>query len=371
MTEVPVISIDHLTPSQLCAFQIADNALNENSDWSQMQLGQNLKELSIQNIDLLEIIGLDMAVIDLAIEKLEFSNAAEEDAADQNIERPDIEPISAVGDIWLLGPHRVMCGDARNSTHFQQLMNDLKAHAVFVDVPYNVRIRGHVSGKGSLDHPEFAMASGEMTPVQYRAFLAESLKLLVRYSIDGSLHFVCSDGQHIGDVLAVGGEVYGGHKAVCVWVKNNAGMGSLYRSQHELIAVLKNGRAPHRNNVELGRHGRSRTNVWTYPGANSFSGRNTDEGNLLALHPTVKPVQLVADAILDCTARGDIILDTFIGSGSTLIAAERVGRACYGMDIDPRYVDVTIRRWQRHTGAHAVHAVSGIRFNDVAGGQHG
>jgi DNA modification methylase len=371
VTEVPIIMIEHLTPAQLKAFQIADNALSENSDWAKVQLGLNLKELSVENIDLLEITGLDTAVIDLAIEQFEASAPGDDDPGDRILEKLDDVPVSKLGDIWEMDKHRLMCGDARNLAHFKRLMGKRKAHAAFVDIPYNVRIAGHVSGKGSVVHREFEMASGEMSPGEYTEFVVEGLSPLAAFCVDGSLHFVCSDSQHVGEVLAAGREVYDCLKAWCVWVKDNAGMGSLYRSQHEMILVFKNGTAPHRNNVELGRHGRSRTNVWTYPGANSFSGRKTDEGNLLALHPTVKPVQLVADAILDCTARGDIVIDSFIGSGSTLIAAERLGRACYGMEIDPLYVDVAIRRWQRHTGGYAVHASSGKRFDDIAGGAHG
>jgi DNA modification methylase len=371
MTEVPIIMIEHLTPALLKAFQIADNALNESSDWAKVQLGLNLKELSVENIDLLEITGLETAVIDLAIEQFEASASGDDDPADRILEKLDDIPVSKIGDIWEMDKHRLMCGDARNLAHFKRLMGKRKAHAAFVDIPYNVRIAGHVSGKGSVVHREFEMASGEMSPREYTEFVVESLSPLAAFCLDGSLHFVCSDSQHVGEVLAAGREVYDCLKAWCVWVKDNAGMGSLYRSQHEMVLVFKNGTAPHRNNVELGRHGRSRTNVWTYPGANSFSGRKTDEGNLMALHPTVKPVQLVADAILDCTARGEIVVDSFIGSGSTLIAAERVGRVCYGMEIDPLYVDVAIRRWQRHTGGNAVHAISGKRFDDIAGAPHG
>jgi DNA modification methylase len=173
------------------------------------------------------------------------------------------------------------------------------------------------------------------------------------------------DWRHSGELLAAGRAVYSEHKNTCVWVKSNAGMGSLYRSQHEFVFVFKNGQATHRNNVQLGRFGRYRANVWNYPGANSL-GRGTEEGNLLTLHPTVKPVKLVADAILDCSARGDLILDPFIGSGSTLMAAERVGRCCYGLEIDPLYVDTVIRRWQAQTGDNAFHDATGRRFNDNA-----
>ncbi|HYZ41002.1 MAG TPA: site-specific DNA-methyltransferase, partial [Stellaceae bacterium] len=160
-------------------------------------------------------------------------------------------------------------------------------------------------------------------------------------------------------------DVYGQLKNVCVWVKNSPGMGSLYRSQHELVFVFKHGRNSHRNNVQLGQFGRNRSNVWHYPGANSFA-RCGEEGNLLALHPTVKPVAMVADAILDCSARGDIVLDAFLGSGTTVIAAERTGRRCYGLELDPAYVDTIVRRWQALTGDSAIHVGKGRRFDDLA-----
>jgi DNA modification methylase len=244
------------------------------------------------------------------------------------------------------------------------LIGSRRANLVFTDPPYNVRIDNNVCGKGSIHHAEFIMASGEMSPAEHIAFLTTTLRLLSRFSNGGSVHFICMDWRHIAELLAAGNQVYSELLNLCVWVKNNGGMGSLYRSQHELIFVFKNGRGRHVNNVMLGKYGRNRSNVWQYEGANTFS-RQGDEGNLLALHPTCKPVNLVADAILDCSARGDIILDCFFGSGTTLIAAERVGRICHGMELDPRYVDVAIRRWQKHTGDHAIHADSGKSFDEL------
>ena len=236
---------------------------------------------------------------------------------------------------------------------------------VFIDPPYNVPIDGNVSGNGAIRHREFQMASGEMSELQFSSFLTSSLKLLARYSATGAVHFVCMDWRHIRELLTAGRDVYDSVLNVCVWVKNNGGMGSFYRSRHELVFVFRNGKGKHRNNIQLGRYGRNRTNVWEYRSINSVS-KSGEEGNLLALHPTVKPVALVADALLDCSARGDVVLDAFLGSGSTLIAAERTGRICCGIEIDPLYVDTAIRRWQRHTGDHAIHVVSGKRFDDVA-----
>ncbi len=208
------------------------------------------------------------------------------------------------------------------------------------------------------------MASGEMSRAEFTDFLSRACTLLARHSIEGSIHFVCMDWRHMGELLGAGREVYDEFKNVCVWVKDNGGMGSFYRSQHELIFIFKHGRESHRNNFQLGQYGRYRSNVWHYPGVNSFS-RSTDEGNLLALHPTVKPVGLVADAIMDCSARGDVVLDAFLGSGTTLIAAERTGRICYGIELDPVYVDTIVRRWQAFTSQAATHAVSGRTFTEL------
>jgi 16S rRNA G966 N2-methylase RsmD len=240
-----------------------------------------------------------------------------------------------------------------------------RANVVFVDPPYNVPIQGHASGNGSVHHREFAMASGEMNEAEFVAFLSTSLRLLARHSAGGAVHFICIDWRHMGELLAAGRQIYDALLNLCVWTKNNGGMGSFYRSRHELVFVFRHGKGPHRNNVKLGKYGRNRTNVWEYPCVSTIS-KQGDEGNLLALHPTVKPVALVADALLDCSARGDVVLDSFLGSGSTLIAAERVGRICFGIEIDPLYVDVAIRRWQRHTGEQAIHAVSSKYFDDLA-----
>jgi DNA modification methylase len=264
-----------------------------------------------------------------------------------------------------LGRHRLLCGNALELHAFEILMQGAQADVVFIDPPYNVRVDGHASGLGATHHREFAMASGEMSAAQYTSFLALVLTALARHSADGAILFSCMDWRHLSELLTAGRMSNLRLKNICVWVKHNAGMGSFYRSQYENIVVFKAGRGQHRNNIELGRHGRHRSNVWSYPAANNF-GRATDEGHLLGLHPTPKPVRLVGDAILDCSARGELVLDSFLGSGTTLIAAERTGRRCYGMEIDPLYVDTAIRRWQAYTGDHAVHAISGKRFDEIA-----
>lgn len=273
-------------------------------------------------------------------------------------------PVSKPGDLWILGRHRVYCGNSLEEGAYAALMGSECATMVFTDPPYNVKIDGHASGLGAIRHRDFAMACGEMDEVQFTKFLTDACKLLAANSADGAIHFVCMDWRHMAELLAAGREAYSELKNVCVWTKHNAGMGSLYRSQHELVFVFKHGTAPHRNNVQLGQYGRHRSNVWRYRGANSF-GQGTEEGNLLALHPTVKPVGLVEDAILDCSARGDIVLDAFLGSGTTLIAADRAGRRCYGLELDPLYVDTIIRRWQTASGGKAKHAGSGKCFDEL------
>jgi hypothetical protein len=220
---------------------------------------------------------------------------------------------------------------------------------------------GNMSGKGMNRHREVVVASGEITEAEFTGFLNTTLACLATYSLPGSLHYICMDWRHMKELLAAGHATYSELKNVCVWVQDNAGMGSLYRSQHELVFVFKHGKSAHRNNVQLGQCGRSRSNVWHYPGANPFS-QSSSEGDLLALHPTVKPVALVADAIMDCTARGDLVLDPCLGSGTTVIAAERTGRICNGMELDPGFVDTVIRRWQKFTSLEAIHQATGHTF---------
>lgn len=363
LAEVPVILLDYLTEPEVRTLAIADNRITENSRWNDQLLAEQLNELSLLGLDFsLEVTGFEMAEIDLRIEGLAAKPDSQSDPADTiptDISRPSV---SQPGDLYLLDRHRVFCGSALDPCSFTSLMDGERASMVFTDPPYNVRIVGHASGLGATHHREFPMASGEMDPQQFTDFLAGACSLMASHSVDGSIHFICMDWRHCNELSAAALLMYSEHKNTCVWVKTNAGMGSLYRSQHEFIFVYKNGKSPHRNNIELGKFGRHRSNVWNYPGINSF-GRSGEEGNLLAVHPTVKPVALVADAILDCSARGDLVLDPFLGSGTTIIAAERTGRRCYGIEIDPLYVDTIIRRWQAFTGGVALHAVTGDTFN--------
>jgi DNA modification methylase len=365
-SEVPTLRLDHLTPAQVRAFRIADNRLTEISTWDDRLLAEELKELSLLGLDFdIEVTGFEMGEIDLRIASLEEPPEPDDDPADEVPEVPAGPPLSKIGDLWALGRHRVLCGSALEAAAFVDLMGETRAAMVFTDPPYNVPIDGHASGLGVVHHRPFPMASGEMDSAQFTTFLGDAFRNFAAFSDDGSIHFVCMDWRHAEELLAAGRGIYGEVKNLCVWVKDNAGMGSLYRSQHELVFVFKHGRREHRNNVQLGRFGRNRSNVWHYPGANSFA-RCSAEGNLSALHPTVKPVVMVADAILDCSARGDTVLDGFLGSGTTLIATERTGRRCCGLELDPRYVDTIIRRWQNLTGGKALHATSGRSFDDLA-----
>ena len=373
-TEVPVIRLDHLGPEQARAFMLADNRLAENSRWDERLLAETLRDLSMAELDFsLEATGFEMAEIDLRIEGLSAPAGDGPDPADALPAAPGAGPaVTRPGDLWLLGPHRVRCGSALEAGSYATLMaagdgggEAERAAMAFTDPPYNVPVSGHVCGLGTVQHREFAMAAGEMSMKEFTGFLQTALALMARHSRDGSLHYVCMDWRHITELLAAAVAACLETKNVCVWAKDNAGMGSLYRSQHELVFVFKSGRAPHRNNVELGRHGRHRSNLWSYPGVNSF-GRRSEEGDLLAMHPTVKPVKMVADAMLDCTARGELVLDPFLGSGTTLIAAERVGRRCRALELDPLYVDTAIRRWQALTGDVARNARTGRAFDEVA-----
>jgi DNA modification methylase len=364
-SEIPTILIDGLSEAKRRALMIADNRLAENAEWNERLLGEQLKELSLAALDFsIEVIGFEIGEINLKIAAIE-TEAPAEDPADAGCEPQPGPAVSRPGDLWLLGDHKVLCGSVLDAAAFQAMIGEERAAMVSTDPPYNVAIEGHCTGLGQIHHRSFAMAAGEMSSPAFQVFLARSLRNLAAFCLSGALLYVCMDWRHMAELLAAGREIDAELLNVCIWCKDNAGMGSLYRSQHELIFVFKTGNGPHRNNVQLGRFGRNRSNVWRYPGVNSFS-RKTEEGNLLALHPTVKPVALVSDAILDCTARRNIVLDGFLGSGTTLIAAERTGRRCYGTEIDPAYVDTIIRRWQKLTGDTVVHAATGRTFDDLA-----
>ena len=358
---VPTIRLETMSEVEIRAYVIADNRLAELADWDDEILAIELQALVELDFDV-EVTGFETAEIDLLIDGLDVAGAI-----DDGDRIPEVDPsasrVTQAGDLWRLGRHRLLCGDATKRKSFERLMAGERAQMVFTDPPYNVPIDGHVCGLGRIRHAEFAMASGEMSEAEFTGFLETVLGHLAAHSADGALHFVCMDWRHVYELLSASRETYGEMKNLCVWAKTNAGMGSLYRSQHELVFVFKNGSAPHVNNVELGRHGRYRTNVWQYAGVNALGA---DRDDALAMHPTVKPVALVADAIRDCSRRGDIVLDAFGGSGTTLIAAERAGRRGYAIEIDPLYVDVTLERFRATFGEEPVHEASGLTFSELS-----
>jgi DNA modification methylase len=363
LKRIPALILEGLSEARKRALLLADNRIAQSAGWDRERLANeftSLPELLLEDGLDISVTGFEPAEIDALLADFEDNST---DPAD------DIDPaflsgpaVTCQGDLWQLGRHRLLCGDARQTSHLTRLMASERAHMAFLDPPYNVRVRDIV-GRGKIKHREFAMASGEMASPAFTSFLTETLTAAARASIDGAVHFVCMDWRHIGELLDAGRAAYGTMLNLIAWVKSNAGQGSFYRSQHELIGVFRVGEATHLNTVELGRHGRSRSNVWKYGGVNAFRLGRMDD---LGAHPTVKPVALVADAIKDCTQRNQIVIDTFGGSGTTLLAAERVGRKARTMDLDPHYVDVAIRRWQAFTGRDAIHADSGLTFGEIA-----
>lgn len=362
LASVPTILLEHLSDAERRAYVIADNRLAELAGWDRETLRIELQGLA--DLDLgfdIEITGFETAELDLLLDGVDGPEA--EDPADDIPPTDPGPPITRPGDIWLMGDHRLMCGDARDAQVIQQLMAGETARMVFTDPPYNVRIDGHVGGSGSVRHREFAMAAGEMSQDQFTRFLTETLGHMANAACDGSIHFVCMDWRHMTELLAAGDVVYDELKNLIVWAKNNAGMGSFYRSRHELIFVFKKGQAPHINTFGLGETGRYRTNVWEFPGINSFGAARDEE---LAMHPTVKPVALVADAIKDVSRRGDLVLDAFGGSGTTLIAAEKTGRKARLLELDPIYCDVICRRFEAYTGKPARLSENSLPFAEIA-----
>ncbi len=339
LDQVPTIVLPHLTDAQVRALRLADNKIALNASW-------DLELLKTELADLCLDVEFDLSLTGFAVGEIDVLLAEGDDPEDEVIPAVPADPRTRLGDIWILGDHRVGCGDGRDLEFLRAVVgDDQPVDAAFLDPPYNVRINGHANAKGR--HREFAMASGEMTEAGFEVFLKESLGACAAVSRSGAVHFVCMDWRHMAELERVGRTTYGTQLNLCFWNKSNAGMGSLYRSKHELVFVFRVGDAAHLNAVELGRHGRNRTNVWDYASVNSMKGNRRED---LALHPTVKPTGMVADAIKDVTKRGDLVLDTFLGSGTTLIAAERTGRRFRGLDIDPAYVDVAIERWSAATG---------------------
>ncbi|MGE3993120.1 site-specific DNA-methyltransferase [Pseudorhodoplanes sp.] len=359
LQRVPVIYLDDLTAEQARAYMLADNQLAKRSSDDEHKLAIHLKELSELSLDFeIEATGFERPEIDFLIQSLDTPEVI---AAEDTFSAPKGPAVARVGDLILAGKNRLYCGSALDAQAYDIVLDSAKASVVFSDPPYDVPIVGNVSGTGR--HREFVMGSGEMTSPQFTSFLTQFLSHCKCHSVAGAFQYVCMDWRHHFELGAAGQDAGLSLFNLCVWVKPNGGMGSFYRSRHEFIFVFKNGDAPHINNVQLGRFGRNRTNVWNYPGANSFPRKG--QARTLDLHPTVKPIAMVQDAILDSTHGGDLVLDPFLGSGTTLLAAERTGRRFAGIELDPLYVDTAIMRWEKMTGQRARLASSGKTFARV------
>lgn len=359
---MPTICISHLTPEQIRLYRIADNQIGTLSSFHEEMLKIELEELSGLCLDLdlnLELTGFSTAETDNVL--LNAKPEPQNENAERNEDDPATAPVvSRLGDLWIAGDHRILCANSLDEPSYLALMAGELAQMVVADPPYNVPVAGHVSGRKGAK--EFAFASGEMSPEEFILFLLAVFSLLVKFSVDGSIHYHFIDWRHVWEMLSAGRQAYSEHRNILVWNKTNASMG-WYRSQHELVCVFKHGTAPHIDNFGLGDTGRYRTNVLTHPGSNTFrKGRDED----LAAHPTVKNFSLIADLIRDCSRRGGIILDNFGGSGTTMLAAEWTGRRARLIEIDPAYVDVTLRRWMKQTGGGVILAETGQTFEEIA-----
>ncbi len=360
---IPTLRLSNLSPTDRRAYALAANRLAELSGWDREILALELQGLEDFNFDEIEVTGFSLGEID------DILDEATEKKADEPGPEDDIPAarsrdavVSRMGDLWILGPHRLLCGDARNTADYRRLLSGELADLVLTDPPFNVAIKDNVSGLGRVRHENFAMASGEMSESEFTAFLSSFLRCAKASAKDGAILFVFMDWRHLYELITAGREVDLALKNLVVWAKDNAGLGTFYRSKHELILVFKNGDAPHTNTFELGQYGRYRTNVWQYAGVNTFRAGRLDE---LAMHPTVKPTALVADAIRDVTRRGAIVLDPFAGSGTTIIAAEKTGRHARAIEYEPTYCDVIVRRWQQYTGKAALLEGAAQTFEDV------
>lgn len=360
MLEVPVLRLSHLNAEERRAYILADNKLAENAGWDNELLSIELEGLLEMDFDI-GVIGFSTTEIDLIFN--ENNTSTSDDEFDEVPPIKPEQPVTRLGDLWELGKHKLLCGDARVPNDIKRLCGEQPISLMFTDPPYNVKIDGHVSGLGQHKHREFAVASGEMSQEQFTSFLCETLSNASSHLKDGAIAYVCMDWRHMGELLEAGSAAFDELKNLCVWNKTNGGMGTFYRSKHELVFVYKKGRVPHTNNFGLGDSGRYRTNVWDYAGINALGADRDEE---LAMHPTVKPVALVADAIRDCSHHKETVLDVFGGSGSTLIAAEKTGRMARVLEYDPLYCDVIIRRFEKLTGVDAVHSETGQNFAEMS-----
>jgi DNA modification methylase len=359
---VPVVALSSLSVANKKALIIADNRIAELAGWDRDILAIEYQGLHDLQFDDIEVTGFSLGeidtILDEASEKKPVGPGPEDDL-------PVVAaPVSRKGDLWILGSHRLLCGDSRSDDDYARLLEGASADLVLTDPPFNVRVDGNVSGLGKVRHEEFAMASGEMSEAEFIAFLSTFLGCAKAHSRDGAILFVFMDWRHLFELTCAGRQQDLLLKNLVVWAKDNAGMGTFYRSKHELVFVFKNGDGSHINTFELGQHGRYRTNVWEYAGVNTFRAGRLDE---LAMHPTVKPVAMLADAIRDVTKRGAIVLDPFAGSGSTLIAAEKTGRHARCIEFEPKYCDVIVRRWQAYTGKAATFDGIDLTFEDFEG----
>lgn len=356
---VPVIRLAHLSETQKRAYRLADNKIAENGGWNADLLRLEISELE-------QICGdMDVSITgfsDVELDVLTMDNRTTADSKANNVPYiPENEIVTRPGDVWCIGDHRIICGNSLDAVTFETLLGTRQADMVLQDPPYNVKISGHVCGSGNIRHKEFKMASGEMSTDEFMQFLYKNFELCAKYSRHGALQYNFMDWRHMGEILSAGSNVFSSLINMCVWCKTSGGMGSLYRSQHELCFIFKNGKESHTNNVQLGKNGRYRTNVWQYAGVNAFGRHRSD----IQMHPTVKPVEMLKDAILDVTRRGDVVLDTFLGSGSTLIAAHQSKRICYGIELEPLYVDTAIRRFLEMFHIDAVHLASGKTYSEL------
>lgn len=362
MTRVPTLTLSGLAPQQKRTIVIADNRLPEQAVWDFDVLRGHFRELIDLDFDV-ELTGFSTGEIDILLDGQSNparQNDPQDDASGCVSDEP---PVSRMGDIWVLGSHKILCGDSLSRASYERLLVQERAQLVLTDPPYNVRIDGHARGRSRIRHREFAMASGEMTEARFTQFLEDVIRLMIAFSTDGSIHYICMDWRHLYELLCAARPLYSAMKNLLVWNKTNAGMGSFYRSKHELIGVFKNGDAPHINNFGLGERGRYRSNVMDYPGVNALSDRRRQE---MDWHPTVKPIALIADLMRDCSRRKGLVLDPFGGSGTAILAAERTERRARVIEIDPIYVDLTVRRWEIITGQSATLEASGQSFADVS-----
>lgn len=362
LATVPTLRLSHLSSEERRAYVLADNKLALNAGWDQDILAIELQALIDLDFDV-TLTGFSLAEVDFTLDAARERDPDAPPGVEDEIPPIAPEAVSRMGDIWVLGRHRLICGDAREASDYARLLGDERVDLVFTDPPYNVPIDGHVCGSGRIRHREFAMGVGEMSQDAFTGFLADALKPMAANCRDGAIAFVCMDWRHMTELLNAGSQVFSELKNLCVWNKTNGGMGTFYRSKHELVFVYKVGTAPHTNTFGLGDSGRYRTNVWDYAGISSIGSNRAEE---LAMHPTVKPTAMVADAIRDCSRRGEIVLDGFGGSGTTLIAAEVCGRTARLIEYDPYYCDIIIRRFARLTGKQAILQEGGALFDDVA-----